>query len=74
MFIVAAKAVAEQVTQETLATGLIYPPQSKIFEASLHVAVRLAQFIFDQNLAGVPRMADIEAHVRSCAYRPIYPD
>ena len=51
MFIVAAKAVAEQVSQETLATGLIYPPQRKIFEASLHVAVRLAQFIFDQNLA-----------------------
>ncbi len=38
MFIVAAKAVAEQVTEANLDTGLIYPPQSKIFEASLHVA------------------------------------
>ena len=35
MFIVAAKAIAEQVTQASLDTGLIYPPQSKIFEASL---------------------------------------
>ena len=30
MFIVAAKAVAEQVTEANLATGLIYPPQSHI--------------------------------------------
>ena len=45
MFIVAAKAVAEQVTEKNLADGLIYPPQSKIFEASLHVAARIAEYI-----------------------------
>src|SRR6202162_1813409 len=33
MFIVAAQAVAEQVSEENLATGLIYPPQSRILEA-----------------------------------------
>ena len=60
MFIVAAKAVAEQVTEANLATGLIYPPQSKIFEASLHVAVRVAEHIFDNNLARVERPADID--------------
>ena len=42
MFIVAAHAVAEQVSQENLSMGLIYPPQSHIFEASLHVAERIA--------------------------------
>src|ERR1700692_1143172 len=41
MFIVAAKAVAEQVTEANLTTGLIYPPQSKIFAASLPVAARV---------------------------------
>ena len=41
MFIVAAQAVAEQVGEENLATGLIYPLQSRILEASLHVAERL---------------------------------
>ena len=50
MFIVAAKAVAEQVGQDSLDVGLIYPPQSKILTASLHVAERVADYIFEQRL------------------------
>jgi malate dehydrogenase (oxaloacetate-decarboxylating)(NADP+) len=73
MFIVAAKAVAGQVTQEQLDTGLIYPHQSQIFEASIHAAIKVAERIFEDNLAGIPRPADIEAHVRKWVYRPEYP-
>jgi malate dehydrogenase (oxaloacetate-decarboxylating)(NADP+) len=73
MFIVAAEAVAEQVTEENLAKGLIYPPQSRIFEASLHVAGRVAAYIFDKGLARVPKPADIDAHIRGAVYRPVYP-
>ena len=73
MFIVAAKAVAEQVTEGNLAVGLIYPPTSNILDASLHTAARIAEYIFDHDLAGVPRPADIKAHVRAQAYRPVYP-
>lgn len=73
MFIVAAKAVAEQVTDEDLASGLIYPPQSHILEASLHTAARIAENIFDKGLAGIPRPADIPAHIRDLAYKPVYP-
>ena len=72
MFIVAAKAIAEQVTQESLDTGLIYPPQSRIFAASLHVAERVAGHIFDKKLARVGRPDDIAAHIRSCTYQPVY--
>ena len=72
MFIVAAKAVAEQVSEESLATGLIYPPQSRILEASLHVARRIAEYIFDKQLARVPRPDDVQAHIHACAYRPVY--
>src|SRR5262249_28553762 len=72
MFIVAAKAVAEHGSEAHLATALIYPPQSRIFEASLHVATRVADYIFAQNLARVPKPADVAAHIRSCAYRPVY--
>jgi len=73
MFIVAAKAVAEQVSEENLAAGLIYPPQSQILGASLHVAERVAAYIFDQGLARVPRPSDIGAFIRERAYRPVYP-
>ena len=72
MFIVAARAVAEQVTEANLATGLIYPPQSRIFAASLHVATRVAGHIFDKNLARVERPKDIAALIHSRAYRPVY--
>lgn len=72
MFIVAAKAVAEQVTEANLDTGLIYPPQSKIFDASLHVATRVAEHIFDKNLARVERPADVATFIRSHVYRPVY--
>jgi malate dehydrogenase (oxaloacetate-decarboxylating)(NADP+) len=74
MFIVAAKAVAEQVTDEDLSVGLIYPPQSRILEASLHVAERVAAYIFDQGLARVPRPDDVGSLIRARAYRPVYPE
>jgi len=72
MFIVAAKAVAEQVTEEDLSLGLIYPPQSQILDASLHVAERVAAYIFDQGLARVSRPDDIGSLIRARAYRPVY--
>lgn len=74
MFIIAAKAVAEQVTDEDLSTGLIYPPQSHILSASLHVAERVAAYIFDHGLARVPRPDDIGSLIRERAYRPVYPE
>ena len=72
MFIIAAKAVAEQVTEENLASGLIYPPQSSILDASLHVAERVATYIFDKGLARAPRPRDIGTLIRERAYRPVY--
>ena len=72
MFMIAAQAVTEQVTKENLATGLIYPPQSWILDASLHVAERVAAYIFDKRLARVPRPDDIGALIRARAYRPVY--
>ena len=73
MFIIAARAVAEQVTEANLATGLIYPPTSNILDASLHTAAKIAEYIFDHDLAGIARPDDIDAHVRARAYKPVYP-
>jgi malate dehydrogenase (oxaloacetate-decarboxylating)(NADP+) len=74
MFIVAARAVAEQVGEDSLEKGLIYPPQSQIFSASLHVAAKIAEYIYDHGLARVPRPADIQAQIAEKAYKPVYPE
>jgi malate dehydrogenase (oxaloacetate-decarboxylating)(NADP+) len=72
MFLCAAMSVAEQVTPESLDMGLIYPPQSDILNASVHVAERVAALIFERGLAGVPRPADVDAFLRGKVYRPEY--
>jgi malate dehydrogenase (oxaloacetate-decarboxylating)(NADP+) len=74
MFLTAAQAIAEQVSETNLAAELIYPPRERIFGASLHVAERVAACIFDQGLARVPRPADVGALIRSHVYRPVYPE
>jgi malate dehydrogenase (oxaloacetate-decarboxylating)(NADP+) len=73
MFIIAAHGVAEQVTEANLSVGLIYPPTSNIFDASLHASARIAEYIFEHDLAGIPRPPDIPAHIRSKVYKPAYP-
>lgn len=73
MFIVAAKAVAEQVGQDDLDVGLIYPPQGKILDASLHVAEKLAAYIFDTGLAGIARPSNVRDLIFAKAYNPVYP-
>ena len=72
MFITAAKAVAEQVTEANLESGLIYPPQSEIRATSLHAALRIAETIFDAGLAGIERPADLKGFIERMAYRPQY--
>jgi malate dehydrogenase (oxaloacetate-decarboxylating)(NADP+) len=72
MFIVAARAVAEQVSDAELATGLIYPPQSNMLAASLHTAGRIAEYIFDHGFARIARPADIGQHLAELAYKPVY--
>ena len=74
MFIVAARAVAEQVGEDSLEKGLIYPPQSQILAASLHVATKVAEYIYDHGLARVPRPDDVKAQIAAKAYKPVYPE
>jgi malate dehydrogenase (oxaloacetate-decarboxylating)(NADP+) len=72
MFIVATNAVAEQVGQDSLDVGLIYPPQSKILTASLHVAARIAEYVFDHGLARIARPEDVSHLIGDKAYVPAY--
>lgn len=72
MFIVAARALAEQVTPAQIAAGLIYPPQSMILDVSLNVARAVARYIFDHGLAGVAPPPDLAAYMAEKVYRPAY--
>jgi malate dehydrogenase (oxaloacetate-decarboxylating)(NADP+) len=72
MFIAAARAIAEQVTEADLNVGLIYPPASAILKTEIHAAQRVAQVIFDRGLAGVPEPADPQSFIESQVYQPVY--
>ena len=72
MFIEAAKAVADQVTPELLAQGLLYPLQANILETEIKTAARVAKLVFDSGLATVERPADMEALIRQHDYTPTY--
>lgn len=72
MFIVAARAVAEQVSEAELATGLIYPPQSTILKTELYAAQRVAEVIFKRGLAQVAEPRDIGEFIQSRTYKPEY--
>ena len=72
MFLKAAESLAAQVTQQDLDVNLIYPPMANIREASVEVAIRVAELIFDRGLARVARPADVAAFVRGKVYDPAY--
>jgi malate dehydrogenase (oxaloacetate-decarboxylating)(NADP+) len=72
MFIEAAHAVAEQVRPDQLKLGMLFPPQSNIFETEIQTAARVAKLVFDSGLARVERPADMVAFIREHVYKPEY--
>ncbi|MEZ5083129.1 MAG: NAD-dependent malic enzyme [Bacteroidales bacterium] len=72
MLIAAAEGVAEQVTDKDFANGLIYPNVNDILRVSINVAVKVAEFIFNQGLAGVSRPASIREFISDKMYKPVY--
>ena len=73
MFVVAARAVADQVTQAELDSGLLYPPQSNILQTEVAVAVKVAEIIFARGLARAEKPSDVRKFVENQLYRPEYP-
>jgi malate dehydrogenase (oxaloacetate-decarboxylating)(NADP+) len=72
MFVVAARAVAEQVTDEQREEGMLYPPQSNILDTELRTAAKVAEVVFERGLARVDRPADVDKFIRQHAYTPTY--
>ncbi len=71
-FIVAAEATADQIGPELRAKGMLFPGQANILETEVTTATRVAEFMFDKDLAQVERPRDIRAWIESQLYRPTY--
>nr|BAA24950.1 NADP-malic enzyme [Aloe arborescens] len=73
MLLAASEALAQQVTQENFANGLIYPPFSIIRKISAQIAANVAAKAYELGLATrLPRPADLVKYAESCMYTPAY--
>lgn len=72
MFMAAAKSLAEQVSENDLAMGRIYPPLQDIRKVSSAIAVAVAEVAYKRGLAQVERPDDLLAHVKSYMFDPVY--
>ncbi|CAM2113874.1 unnamed protein product [Caretta caretta] len=66
VFLEAAKALTDQLTNEELAQGRLYPPLSNIKEVSICIAVKVMEFMYANNMAfHYPEPADKNQYIRS---------
>ena len=75
MFYLAAKTLSEQVTDQDLENGLVYPPIEKIRTVSRKIAVPVAEFAYEHKLAGLyPKPKNIESYIEENQYKAEYDD
>ena len=72
IFIAAAKATADQVTDEQLAKGMLFPEQADVQKVSHVTAVKSAEKIFELGLARIDKPESVDTLVTSLEYKPIY--
>jgi malate dehydrogenase (oxaloacetate-decarboxylating)(NADP+) len=68
--LMAAQALAKQVSEEQLAVGCLYPPLENIREVSAHIAVAVATNAFETGVATVDMPENMMEHVKSHMYDP----
>jgi malate dehydrogenase (oxaloacetate-decarboxylating)(NADP+) len=74
MFLAAARALAERVSEADLAQGSLYPPLASIREVSAHIAATVAHVAYREGIATVDEPADVPAFIRDMMYQPRYAD
>ncbi|MBN1826949.1 MAG: NAD-dependent malic enzyme [Candidatus Eisenbacteria bacterium] len=72
MFLVGAKTLAEQVSDEDRKKGLIFPPLPKIREVSAYIATAVAEVVYSRGFAGKPRPEDMFRSIQGEMYDPYY--
>eukprot|EP00066_Takifugu_rubripes_P003401 XP_003965941.1 PREDICTED: NADP-dependent malic enzyme [Takifugu rubripes] len=75
IFLTAAEALANLVTEKDLNEGRLYPTLNSIGDVSLKLAVKIMEYAYGHNLATLrPEPSDKEAYVRSLIYSTEYDD
>ena len=72
MFMVAARTLAQLVTDADLEQGSLYPALPRIREVSAHIATAIAETAYKRGLAGKPKPQDVAADVRAQMFDPHY--
>jgi malate dehydrogenase (oxaloacetate-decarboxylating)(NADP+) len=73
MFLVAARELAAQVSEEDLARGTLYPSLSKIREISLNIAEGVINYAYQNGLAQLqPKPENIKEYLLEYMYDPTY--
>ncbi|XP_028281004.1 NADP-dependent malic enzyme [Parambassis ranga] len=73
IFLTAAEALANLVTEKDLAEGRLYPPLSSIRDVSLKLAVKIMEYAYMHNMATFhPEPSDKEAYVHSLCFSTDY--
>ncbi|XP_042446896.1 NADP-dependent malic enzyme-like [Zingiber officinale] len=73
MLLAASEALAQQVTQENLDKGMVYPPFSNIRKISAHIAANVAAKAYELGLASqYPRPKDLVKYAENFMYKPVY--
>ena len=72
MFLAAARALANEVSEDDLFEGRIYPPLSRIREVSLGIAVAVAKVAYNQGLARASKPDDLRLHIKAQMFVPSY--
>ncbi|GJM05470.1 MAG: NAD-dependent malic enzyme [marine bacterium B5-7] len=72
MFLVAARTLADQVSQEDLDKGMIYPPLNTIREVSYNIALAVAENVYKTKVVNSERPDDLQERIRNYMYEPDY--
>ncbi|MBL1142140.1 MAG: NAD-dependent malic enzyme [Proteobacteria bacterium] len=72
MFFVAARTLADQVSQNDLDKGMIYPPLSNIREVSYNIALAVAENAYKTGITKAKRPKNLEQNIRDHMYSPDY--
>jgi len=72
MFSAAARSLAEQVDEDDLRAGCLFPSLTGIRDISAHIAAAVGEVAYREGLAGLPRPEDLLGYARRRMFKPEY--